>query len=187
MKILSRIFKKSSSKNIAWDLYTKVVEQARHPVFYNKFFVPDTLDGRFELIILHIYTLMHQFKSRQNTKILNQELFDVLFQDMDYNLREMGAGDLGVGRRIKIMIQAFYGRIKAYDQAFSDSDPFHALRLAFTRNVYGTMDSIDQEIVDKMVLYIKEMKEFFSTIPTEDFLKGNFAFPNPEKHFPIIK
>ena len=98
-------------------LYAAVVARAREPVFYTRFRVPDSLDGRFDMIALHAFLVLRRLKEEgADGAALGQALFDVIFSDMDRSLREMGAGDLGVGRRVKRMARGFYGRIAAYDQ-----------------------------------------------------------------------
>lgn len=128
-------------------LYVAAVEQARTPAFYLVGGVADTLDGRFDLIALHLWlevTRLHRPAGGEEALAgaaldLEERLLAVHFADMDQALREMGVGDLGVGKKIKAMAQAFYGRAAAYDAAFeavrADGrvDP---LRAALDRNVY---------------------------------------------------
>ena len=106
-----------------YSLYGQIVAQARLEGFYILQGVPDTVNGRFELITLHIFIVMHRLKELgEEGGKLSQELFDVMFGDMDKNMREMGVGDLGVGRKIKALAKSFYGRIKAYDVAIAGTD-----------------------------------------------------------------
>jgi cytochrome b pre-mRNA-processing protein 3 len=116
-------------------LYAAAVAQARRPEFYSRLDVPDTLDGRFDLILLHVYLLCRRLTARADGRAAAQALFDTMFGDMDRNLREMGVGDPSIPRRIKAMIQAFYGRRQAYDEALAGSDA--ALATAIARNVYN--------------------------------------------------
>ncbi len=121
---------------VAARLYTAAVAQARAPAFYEAG-VPDTIDGRFDLLMLHLFLLMRRLRrDGAPGAALTQALFDTAFDDMDRTLREMGVGDLGVPRRIKAMARAFYGRAAAYDAALDahgDSD----LRTALGRNLFG--------------------------------------------------
>src|ERR1700761_176269 len=97
-------------------LYAKAVAQARQPVFYAEREVPDTVDGRFDLLVLHVFLLLHRLGAEgKATKSLNQGLFDLMFADMDRSLREMGVSDMSVGKRVKDMARAFYGRVDAYE------------------------------------------------------------------------
>ena len=105
--------------------------QARHPFFYRAWGVPDTVDGRFDLLVLHLFLLLRRLKSMP---ALGSALTDVFFADMDQNLRQMGVADPGVGKRIRKMLDAFYGRIAAYEIAYGDD---LALGVTLTRNLYG--------------------------------------------------
>src|SRR5687767_10591046 len=97
-------------------LYAAAVAQARQPAFYVALGVPDTLEGRFELIVLHVHLLCRRLGALgESGAALAQALFDCMFRDMDRNLRELGVGDPSLPRRIKAMLEAYYGRIKAYD------------------------------------------------------------------------
>ena len=85
-------------------LYSGVVAQARQPYFYTDLAVPDTPDGRYDMIMIHAFSFLHRLKQDlPNTKEISQAVFDIMFEDMDKSLREMGAGDVGIGRRIKEM------------------------------------------------------------------------------------
>ncbi|HEV2302814.1 MAG TPA: ubiquinol-cytochrome C chaperone family protein [Stellaceae bacterium] len=118
--------------------YARVVEQARQPRLFTDYGVPDTLDGRFELICLFAFLYLHRLKSeRPHSAALSQAFFDTLFADMDRSLRELGTGDLRVGREIRRMAEALYGRIRAYEAGLEGDD--EALGAALARNLYGTV------------------------------------------------
>src|SRR5437879_5129919 len=117
--------------------YRRVVDQARQPAFFAAYGVPDTVDGRFEMICLHAFLYLHRLKGeRPHAAPLGQRFFDTMFADFDRSLREMGTGDLSVGRHVKRMAQAFYGRIAAYEEGLAGDDS--ALRPALERNLFGT-------------------------------------------------
>jgi cytochrome b pre-mRNA-processing protein 3 len=117
-------------------IYAAIVAQARQPDFYSDLGVPDTLEGRYELLMLHGFLYMHRLKNEAPpVKEVAQKVFDSMFTDMDRNLREMGVGDLTVPKKIKKMAQAFYGRLAAYDAALDAGGP--ALPEAVLRNVFG--------------------------------------------------
>jgi len=138
--VLSRLFKANPGTAPARALYQAIVDQARQPAFYSNCGVPDSLDGRFELIALHSFLVMHRLKrDHERTAGLAQELFDILFFDMDVSLREMGVGDLGVGRRVKAMAQGFYGRVAAYEGGLDDGP--QVLAEALARNLFGTVEA----------------------------------------------
>ena len=134
---MPRLFGSRPHEDSARKLYAGIVEQARRPEFFLACGLPDTVDGRFDLLVLHVFLVMHRLKrDRAETAELSQALFDVLFQDMDESLRELGAGDMGIGRRIKAMAEGFYGRILAYERALDQGAD--ALEHCVRRNLYGT-------------------------------------------------
>ena len=122
-------------------LYTAAVRQARQPILYTEGGVADTLDGRFDLIVLHVVPMMRRLRQCDEAgRQMSQALFDVMFDDMDQSLREMGVGDLRVGKRVKQMARAFYGRAKAYDQAYDQApgaERRRAIAEALERNVFN--------------------------------------------------
>jgi cytochrome b pre-mRNA-processing protein 3 len=115
-------------------LYVGVVEQARAPWLYSDLGVPDTVDGRFDLIALHVWAVLRRLRDAPApAPQLAQRLVDVMFTDMDRGLREMGVGDHGVSKRLKQMLRAFHGRVAAYDQAMLAGP--EALAAALARNL----------------------------------------------------
>ena len=122
-------------------LYLAAVRQARDPTFYTEGGVADTLDGRFDLIVLHVVPVMRRLRQcGEAGRQLSQSVFDVMFDDMDQSLREMGVGDLRVGKRVKQMARAFYGRAQAYDQAFDQApgaERRRSIAEALERNVFN--------------------------------------------------
>ena len=117
-------------------LYAAAVAAARAPVFYTTLGVPDTLDGRFDMLGLHAFLLIRRLhRVAPPGPALAQAVFDAMFRDMDHNLRELGVGDLSVGRKVREMWEAFHGRAAAYGAAFDNTDPA-ALTGALARNVW---------------------------------------------------
>jgi len=118
-------------------IYERIVAQARRPEFYADFGVPDTLDGRFEMIGLHTFLVLYRLKGEPAATGLARTVVETMVLDMDRSLREMGAGDLGVGRRVKAMARGLYGRIAAYEAGVDGPDAM--LEAALARNLYGTV------------------------------------------------
>ncbi len=100
-------------------IYGMIVTQAREPLFYRDLGVPDTVNGRFDLLVLHLWMVLRRFRSAEGGADLSQALFDHFCEDMDANLREMGVGDLTVPKRMQAFGEAFYGRAAAYDLALA--------------------------------------------------------------------
>jgi cytochrome b pre-mRNA-processing protein 3 len=175
--VLGRLFRRNAREAQARSLYLKVVEQARRPEFYRHCGVPDTLDGRFELIALHAFLVLHRLKSQQSGSAdLAQALFDTLFLDMDQSLRELGAGDLGVGRRVKQMAQGLYGRIAAYEAGLHG--PGDELQAALRRNLYGTVQPGPGSL-ESVADYLRREADALAQQNLADLMAGELAFGDP--------
>ena len=129
--VLSKIFARKPVE--ATRLYGAIVAAARQEKFYAQWDVPDTLDGRFDMIVVHMFLVLDRLKGESQK--LRQQLTDVFFSDLDRTLREMGVGDLSVSKKIRPMAEAFAGRMQAYAFAMEQGDA--ALVEALERNVYA--------------------------------------------------
>jgi cytochrome b pre-mRNA-processing protein 3 len=155
--------------------YRRVVEHARQPAFFTQFAVPDTLDGRYEMICLHAFLYLHRLKrERPQSASLSQAFFDALFADMDRGLRDVGTGDLGVGREVKRMAQGFYGRIRAYEEGLGEGGTVLAAALA--RNVFGTLAESSAES-ERLACWVRRASANLASQPTADLFAGNLRFP----------
>src|SRR5690349_3686475 len=114
-------------------IYGTIVTQAREPLFYRDLGVPDTVNGRFDLVLLHLWLVLRRLKPVGSGTALSQALFDHFCSDMDDNLREMGIGDQAVPKRMRAFGEAFYGRVQAYDQAMESGG--EALASAICKNI----------------------------------------------------
>ena len=120
----------------AENLYGAVVTLARTPGFYSKFGVPDTPEGRFEMVALALFLTLERLKSVPGQEKLVQATIEAFVTDMDDCLREMGVGDLGVSKRVKRAAAAFYERAGSYRPTLADSSAA-AMTDALTRHVYS--------------------------------------------------
>ncbi len=117
-------------------LYTSSVQAARDPVYFERLSVPDTLDGRFDLVGLFAALLIRRLRHLAAPgPALAQAVFDAMFADMDFTLREIGVGEMSVGRKIRVMWEAFHGRAVAYEAPLGQGDA-SALAAALGRNVW---------------------------------------------------
>ncbi|HEY0568332.1 MAG TPA: ubiquinol-cytochrome C chaperone family protein, partial [Xanthobacteraceae bacterium] len=114
-------------------IYGMIVTQAREPLFYRDLGVPDTVNSRFDLLLLHLWMVLRRLRKAGGGAELSQALFDRFCDDMDGNLREMGVGDLTVPKRMQAFGEAFYGRSAAYDLALTEGA--EALAQALCRNI----------------------------------------------------
>lgn len=134
-------------------LYQMALSTSRTTAFYAKFGAEDTIDGRFDVLCLCVSLVMFRLRKivrRGNADSLvaqdiSQNLYDIMFADMDLTLREMGVGDLGVAKRVKFMSEAFTGRLTAYSAAFDEVDA-SALAAAFARNIGRREESSTAEL-----------------------------------------
>ena len=148
------LFRKKTNPHrmAAESLYEGLVKQARQPIFYAELGVPDTVDGRFEMILMHVFPIMRDLRDRGERET-SQALYDVMFVDMDRACREMGIGDLSVKKHMRRMMKAFNGRLTAYDESIGDRP---ALIAALRRNVYGTVQGdIPAGHLDRLADYLE--------------------------------
>jgi cytochrome b pre-mRNA-processing protein 3 len=158
-------------------LYAALAGQARAPAFYAALGVPDTVDGRFDLLVLHAWLMMQRLDGEPDGGALKQDLFDAMFDHLDLTVREMGAQDLGVGRRIKRMAEGFQGRATAYREAWLAGDEA-ALREALRRNVFGKATPTDESVAN-LSHYVRETAECLKKTGISDLLAGRIAWPAP--------
>ena len=126
--MLNLLRKSAARKQEGRRLYDGLVSRAREPVFFTVFTVADTLDGRFDLLALHAWLVLAELKGGDTA----QALTDTIFTGFDEAMREQGAGDMGIARKLKAMADAFYGRMAAYDTAKDES----ALAAALAKNLW---------------------------------------------------
>lgn len=153
--------------------YGRIVERARDPAFYTGWGVPDTLDGRFEVLALHAFLVLNRLKREPGeAAVFAQELFDTMFADLDSALREMGAGDLGVGRRVQAMAKGLYGRIAAYERGLADEAEMTA---ALRRNLFGTATASSAQLA-AFSTYARRQAAALAAEPVAALMAGAVAF-----------
>jgi cytochrome b pre-mRNA-processing protein 3 len=158
-------------------LYGVIVAQARAPAFYQSYGVPDTVDGRFEMIVLHLVLLLQRLELRQDpVRNIGQGVFDRFCRDMDDNLREMGVGDLSVPQKMRGMGEAFYGRQQVYRAALALPEP-GPLAAALARNVYSAADAHAGAV--RLAAYVRMALDQLAVQDTAALRRGQVAFPDP--------
>jgi cytochrome b pre-mRNA-processing protein 3 len=173
------LFRTIAVREAAELAYGRVVAHARQPGFFADCGVPDTVDGRFELICLHAFLYLHRLKREQKRAApLGQRFFDTMFGDFDRSLREMGFGDLSVGREVKRMAQAFYGRVAVYEEGLEGDDS--VLRPALARNLFGTAPP-NPALLEAMAGYVRREAARLSRKSTEELLAGRLSFGDPPR------
>jgi cytochrome b pre-mRNA-processing protein 3 len=174
--VLAQLFGGASARLDPHPLYIALVDQARTPDFFGSGRVPDTLDGRFDMICVHAFLVLNRLKQEGvAAKGFAQGLFDAMFLDMDRGLRELGVGDLGVGIRVKHMAKALYGRIAAYEAGLGQADDATLLE-ALRRNLYGTTTAEPDELA-RVARYMRAAKALLAAQSFDDLVMGRVRFP----------
>jgi cytochrome b pre-mRNA-processing protein 3 len=157
-------------------IYGMIVTQAREPLFYRDLRVPDTVNGRFDLLLLHLWMVLRRLKTASGGKELSQGVFDHFCNDMDDNLREMGVSDLKVPKRMQAFGEAFYGRTAAYDMALTGGR--EALAQAIDRNILNGAN-IGQ--ARRLADYAESAMAALDRLDDAALASGAARFPLPDK------
>jgi cytochrome b pre-mRNA-processing protein 3 len=163
-------------------IYGMIVTQAREPLFYRDLGVPDTVNGRFDLIVLHLWAVLRRLKSLPDGTSLSQALFDHFCDDMDANLREMGVGDLTVPKRMQAFGEAFYGRAAAYDAAVTagqgtgQESAQEALAQALCKNI---LNGAGIEKARLLAIYAEAVITDLAGLDEAALLGASWRFPLP--------
>lgn len=160
-------------------IYGTIVAQAREPRFYRELGVADTVNGRFDMLLLHLWLLLRQLKhiggaSGISQEPLSQGLIDRFCSDMDHNLRELGTSDLKVPRKMQEFGRAFYGRAAAYDRALAEGP--EALALALDKNIYNGTDLAQAR---RLARYVAEATAALAALDQTTVANGSWRFPSP--------
>jgi cytochrome b pre-mRNA-processing protein 3 len=172
-----RLFRRDPQAATIAALYGAIVAQARIPAFYLAYGVPDTPEGRFDMVVLHLALLCVRLRREGETaQTLSQGVFDMFCRDMDHNLREMGISDVRVPKTMRKLAEAFYGRLDAYDRALA-ADGDEALVDVLSRNVLGGAT----EAAPRLARYARAATQEIAAAPMTDVRAGRLTFPDPEK------
>ena len=176
MALFSGIFASPKQRRIeraGFELYAKTVAEARTPYYFTTLGVPDTLDGRFDLVGLFVALLIRRLRHDQPPgPAMAQAMFDAMFSDMDVNLREMGVGDMSVGKRVRAMWEAFHGRAAAYERCLAAGDETE-LALVLARNVWRGEGGGNPGVLARLVL--REQQHLAAT-PLADLARGEVTY-----------
>jgi cytochrome b pre-mRNA-processing protein 3 len=164
---------------VAAHLYALIVGHSRLERFYVEWGVPDSRDGRFEMIGLHAALVMRRLRSegRQGQE-LAQALFDVMFVDMDRSLREIGVGDLSVGKYVKAMAQTFFARARSLDEPVATGE-VGKVGEVLARNVYVTGTRPSEDAVRALACYLVAQWKTLERQPGERLLEGALDLDPP--------
>jgi cytochrome b pre-mRNA-processing protein 3 len=171
--MLGLLRKRNPYEHNARAVYAAALKKVREPSFYTAYGVPDTFDGRFDLLLLHVFLVINRMVDEQGVGAeFNQALFDVTFADMDQTLREMGIGDMGVPKHMRRMMKAFNGRMHVYQDAFKNG----FLRTALIKNLYGTCSVTPFKQAEMMETYLRATALALKGRPMHDILDARNIF-----------
>lgn len=167
--MLNRLFKPRPAQLAGRALFARVVERARAPRFYTALGVPDTTEGRFELYSLHVYLILARLKDQgPQASDTAQALFDAYVKSLDDALREMGVGDLSVGKKMRRLGEAFFGRVKSYEEAFAALPERGPLEQVLNRTVFAGVAPRAAELADQVLAE----RDALAAQPLARFLEG---------------
>lgn len=171
-----KLFRSKSQAATIEALYGAIVAQARNPVFYRDLAVADTVNGRLDLLMLHLVLVFERLSHGDDAaRATGQAVFDRFCQDMDDHLREDGVSDLKVPKDMKRMASAFFGRHRAYISALRDGDR-EALRAALRRNVFSDRDSVG---LNAVAAYVEAAAQALQSQDSAAVGSGRIDWPDP--------
>lgn len=168
--LLDRIFRPKPAVVAGRALYAACVEQSRSPRLYAEMRAPDSVEGRFEVYTLHVVLIMDRLVNQgAQAAQTSQALFDAYAQALDDALREMGVGDLSVGKKMRRLGEAFFGRVKNYHAALAALPATGDLQALVSRTVYA---GVEAPPLEDLISYILKQKSELSGQATDDLLRG---------------
>jgi cytochrome b pre-mRNA-processing protein 3 len=175
--LLDRLFRPRPALAAGRALYARCVEQSRTPALYAELGAPDTVEGRFEVYSLHVVLLLDRLRGQGEAAAeVSQALFDTYVKSLDHALREMGVGDLSVGRKMRKLGEAFYGRCKSYEAAFQALPDQGALQALVVRTVYAETDAAPAR---RLVDYVLAQRAALAGQPLDGLLAGEADWVRP--------
>lgn len=173
---IKSLFKPDRAAGGVYRLYDEIVRQARTPAFFGAGRTPDTPEGRFAMIALHAFLVMDRLGREEDEGELSQALFDSMFEDMDRNLRELGVGDLSVGKKVKALARKFYAAAAALRNGLNEDDAI--LSAALQDDLLdGAID--DPRVLDNLTAYMRSSVVALSEQTAADLGRGEIHFPVP--------
>jgi len=167
-------FKDRREANAAHDLYVATIEAARDSWLFNDCEVPDTPEGRFEALSLMAFIVLNRLKDMDGAEGVGQAYFDIMFEDIESNLREMGVGEASLAKRMKKLAGSFYGRLKTYDDAILSDDPM-LWPLTIKRYLYDGI-SVSEQTTNAVARYTQEIIENIAQQDPNALITGTITF-----------
>ncbi len=160
---------------ISHKLYESIVLQSRKPSFYSVIKIPDTVNGRFELIVLHLFLLLYCFRRNSIATLARQNLINIMIEDLDRALRQMGTGDLSVGRKVKKMASVIQVRLRAYESALESGH--EGLSKVVTENFFSSVQPAPDIEIKLMTGYVLQASKGLLKMSREEVMSGRVIFP----------
>ena len=177
MGFLDRYRARKHHLHVGSQLYLTAVDQSRTPALYTDYGVPDTVDGRFDMIIVHIMLLIRRLRGGgEGAEAISQNVLNLMFADMDRNFREMGIADISIGKHVKRTAKAFYGRAEVLEKGLDAGRP--ALLDAVQETIYPAIKETDQG-ASELTDYIVAVDTHLRTQSVDEILTGNVSYPSP--------
>ncbi|MFN3701705.1 MAG: ubiquinol-cytochrome C chaperone family protein [Alphaproteobacteria bacterium] len=172
--------KKPKFESEAQHVFERLQSHSRAPVFYEDFKIPDTLEGRFDSLTLHLFLIIHRMKATEAGREFSQTLFDCAFSVIDQGYRQVGISDMGVPKRMKKLMLAFNGRLHAYDEAFEQADK-QAFAAALDKNIYNIVAlEHDSRELQGLCDYAFAVMAYLGGVSDQDIINGVFELPLPK-------
>jgi cytochrome b pre-mRNA-processing protein 3 len=157
-------------------LYGSIVAHARNPAFFTDLGVPDSLEGRYGVLVVHLWLILDRLKRAPASEGLARALVETFVTDMDDNMREIGVGDLSVPRKVKKAAAGLFDRTREYDAALASGDDA-ALCAALGRHLAGT-DA--WPAASRLLTWIRVTRGELTRWSDDRLLAGEIAMPAPE-------
>lgn len=169
------LFRKDPRRVLIAQLYERVATASRAPGLYGALGIPDTLEGRFEALSLHMVLILRALRGfPPPADDAARDLTDAFFRDLDASLREMGIGDTTVPKRMKTLASSFYGRARAYDPPLTAGDEATLAR-ALGRNACGA-DAPASSLARYALAADRDLRQ----ADLDAFFEQGPVFPRPE-------
>ena len=178
MKVLE-LFRKNPRRHVAETLYQRIAAASRAPFLYLDLGIPDTVEGRFEAVTLHVTLVLRRLRGLPPpAEEVAQELVDCFFRYLDASLRELAVGDVAVPKRMQGLAEAFNGRSRAYDEALNAPEEV-ALAKTLARNVLGS-----SEPAHALASYVRQSEAKLAGFGLDELLREGPRFAGPQQSDP---
>jgi cytochrome b pre-mRNA-processing protein 3 len=176
--IMFALFRKQQRHEIVARIYGEVLTQARQPSLFRDHGVPDTVEGRYDMMVLHLFLVLRRLAGADEAmRDAGQAICDHFFIEMDRALREMGVGDFSVPKRMKVIAEIYAGCSAAYSEALAAQDEMR-LVAALSRNVYGDPTGADPRAV-ALAAYVRRADAALAAQPASEIIGKVIRFPSP--------